>query len=217
MARTVWGFDEAVKHVSRVRQVYKKNMKRATLENSISLRDGIKRTIRDGHPEWEDLSPLTTNFKQSEKPLIDSGDLMNAVDFKTIGEMMFFIGIPRRAKSRDGLKLVNIAMVHEKGATIKPKKAKMLCVPLTKAASRLARKHGGVRNIPGLFRPEGTKVLAMPTKGGFKPVFVLLPKSVIPPRPFVEPTLRAHRAQMTKRWLAAADATMRGEPYRAAA
>ena len=52
------------------------------------------------------------------KPLFRSGDLRNSVTKVKAGAGAIFIGVPRNAPSKAGRPLVNIADVHERGATI---------------------------------------------------------------------------------------------------
>ena len=116
MARHTYGFDKAEEFLGRkMPELTKVNMLRATQKNAQSLRDQIKRTIRDGRPEWDPLKPATIARKGSSKPLIDYGDLLGCIDYAKASEMSFFVGVPRNAKHRKGEELVNIGLVHEFG------------------------------------------------------------------------------------------------------
>jgi hypothetical protein len=140
MAKQTWGFDDAAKRLHNMPALMKANMNRATKGNASATRDAIKRTIRNGRPDWPPNSPLTVGYKKSSKPLVDDGDLMNAVNYKTISPFLFFIGVPRTEKNKDGVPMANIAAVHEFGATIRPKNARMLAIPVSKEAARMARR-----------------------------------------------------------------------------
>lgn len=81
--------------------------------------------------------------------------------------------------------------VHQFGATITPKKGKFLTIPLNAEARR-----EGIRRLRrrGLFRPRGTRVLAIPSendphplfgKMGFTPMFYLAKKTEIPERELI--------------------------------
>ena len=195
-------------------------MAAATRHNAILFRDAVKKTIRNGRPEWPGVSPLTEGRKGSSKPLIDHGDLMHAVDYVMPSKNVFFVGVPRRAKSGSGkrgkVKMINIAQVLHDGVTIRPKKRRALAIPVTREASKLLAEHRSVRRIPGLFRPKGTMVLARGGgRGGFEILFVLLRKSVIPPRPFITTTFADERPVMLKRFEKALKLGVRGQKYSA--
>ena len=195
-------------------KLMKKNVQLATKRNAMMYRDQIKRTIRSGQG-MAPVSPLTKAYKKSSKPLIDHGDLLQAVDSITISPSTFFVGVPRTAGKKDGTSMVNIAAVHEFGATIRPVSASALTIPVTREASELAREHGGVGEIPGLFRPKGTKVLARKKGKGFEIMFILKDEVVIPPRPFIEPSLDRVRHKMKRQWERAIIAALRGKRYAA--
>jgi hypothetical protein len=191
----------------------KKNMALATKKNASGLRDAIKRTLTTGLPSWPPLSGLTTKAKKSSKPLMDYGDLRDAVSYVIVTPTTFFVGVPRSAGGKDRTPFVNIAAVHEYGATIKPRKVRALAIPVSRKASELAKQNRGVRNIPGLFRPKGTKVLALSKGKGFEIMFILRKQSVIPPRPFIRPTAQLYRPRMARRWREAIRATVKGIRY----
>jgi hypothetical protein len=78
----------------------------------------IKQYMRSG--SFAPLSPNTlavAGGKSGGKPLFRSGDLRNAVTSVTTGDGTF-IGVPRGAPGGAGKPMVNIARVHEEGATI---------------------------------------------------------------------------------------------------
>ncbi|CAM4012561.1 hypothetical protein [Mesobacillus zeae] len=77
-----------------------------------------------------------------------------------------------------------IANVHEYGMTIKPKSAAALTIPVSpKAYGKSAA------DFPGIFRPKGTDVLAIPKgKDGFEVLFVLKKSVTIPERSFMRST-----------------------------
>lgn len=77
-----------------------------------------------------------------------------------------------------------IANVHEFGITIKPKRARMLTIPVNPKA------HGKrARDFPDIFRPRGKNVLAIPAGNGeFEVLFALMESVTIPERSFVRST-----------------------------
>lgn len=81
----------------------------------------------------------------------------------------------------DDAELVKIAGVHEYGMTIKPKKAKMLAIPVSPKA-----KGKRPADFPTLFNPKGTKVLAIPKgRDDMEVLFVLMHSVTIPERSFI--------------------------------
>lgn len=213
MAKSTWGFEKAIKRLDNLNGLMQKNMRMATLQNATLMRDETKKTIRNGRPEWEGLSSATIKVKGSTKPLIDHGDLMNSINYVIINKDTFFIGIPRTAKNPNNVEMVYIAAVMEFGATIRPKKAQALAIPLNREAARMAQQAGGVGKIPGLFKPKGTQILAIPDGQKFKPMFMLLRKVVIPPRSFIATTYNENYLKFRNNYRMAAIAALRGKLY----
>lgn len=208
MSRLTGDWKEGRKRFGKLAKLTHANIKAATARNAVLVRDQIKRTIRNGRSEWPALSPLTIGAKGSSKPLIDNNDLMQGVSSIRIGPLSFFVGIPLNK----GL-LVTIATSQEFGATIKPRKAKSLAIPVSREAKELSRRHGGTRNIPGLFRPKGTMVLAISKGKTFEIMFILSQEIVIPPRPFIEPSFADARHRVKREWEWAVISALRGKKY----
>jgi hypothetical protein len=81
----------------------------------------------------------------------------------------------------DDSEMVMIARVHEYGMTIKPKNAEVLTIPVNPKA-----KGKKASDFPGIFRPKGTNVLAIPKgKDDFEVLFVLVKSVTIPERSFL--------------------------------
>jgi len=193
-------------------KLMEQNLALATKRNAISTRDHIKRTIARGRPEWPSNSPLTKKYKGSDRPLVDSGDYMNSVSSMKISPHVFFVGIPMRGRG-GGKRRVSIAMTHEFGATIRPKKAKVLTIPVSREASRLAREHKGIRNIPGLFSPKGKMILARSSGGKLEALFIMKTKVVIPARPAIGPGFEDQKGHIKNRIRDAVRSTVRGKRY----
>lgn len=208
MSRLTGDWNKGRKVFKTLGDLTRANVKAATARNAVLVRDQVKRTIRNGRSEWPPLSPLTIGSKGSSKPLIDQNDLMQAVSSVRLGPLSFFVGVHRGKGA-----IVNIAAVHEFGATIKPRKAKALAIPTSRKAKELSRQHGGTRNIPGLFRPKGTKVLAISRGTHFEIMFILSSQVVIPPRPFIEPSFADARHRMKREWEWAVISALRGKKY----
>lgn len=98
-----------------------------------------------------------------------------------------------------------IASVHEFGVTIRPK-GKYLTIPTPEAGDRRAR------DIPGLFKPKGKKILAVADGNGKLTVMFHLTEEVtIPERSFLRSTFDEQNekwGQLFDQWL---DALIRGE------
>lgn len=72
------------------------------------------------------------------------------------------------------------------GGPIRPKNGAWLTIPTSLAGDRAARE------IPGLFKPRGKKVLVTSNGSGFNVYFYLRKEVNIPKRPFLGPTMIAH-------------------------
>lgn len=95
----------------------------------------------------------------------------------------------------------------EFGATIVPKRKKMLAIPVSRAARVHARKGGDARTFPARLSPIYRKgranilVEIFGSRGGFKRSswiihYVLVPSARVDPRPFMRPTLEAERGTL---------------------
>ena len=208
MSRLTGDWNKGRKVFRNLGELTRANIKDATARNAVLARDQVKRTIRNGRSEWPPLKPLTIGSKGSSKPLIDDNDLMQAVSSIRLGPLSFFVGIPLNK----GL-LVIIATTHEFGRTIRPRKAKALAIPTSREAKELSRRHGGTGNIPGLFRPRGTRVLAMDKGKHFQIMFILSKEVVIPPRPFIAPSFADARHRMKREWEWAVISALKGKKY----
>jgi len=136
-----------------------KEMSAATRLNVVLVRDEIQRRIMNG--DYAPNAPMTKAMKGSDKPLVDDGDLVKAINDRLINHYMGFVGIQRGTmKTGDGgaEEMVNIALILHEGTTIK-------VTPRMRAYFYyLARKSGG-------------KV---------KPLKATTKTIVIPPRKFIE-------------------------------
>lgn len=184
-AKLVGDWKKMQKKFEKLPAVMRKNLEVATARCAKKVEKAIKVGIARGRDNWAPNAPLTKAVKGSSKPLVRHGDLMNSVNSRQISAAMYFIGINRNARNDEGVPMVNIGRVHEYGMTITPKTARMLALPLNPEADELARRAGGVRNIPGLHPMGGSKVLALEGQ----PMFALVESVTIPPRPFLFPAL----------------------------
>ena len=82
------------------------------------LRRVIVKGIRNQAPGGEKFKPLaetTKKMKRSSKALIDTGDLIKSINVTEEAGNVFFVGVHRKERGKEGQDLVNIAEVHEFG------------------------------------------------------------------------------------------------------
>jgi len=207
-------WDEAMSAMKRLPAALTRNLEIATKANAITVRDSIKKTIYETDPRWAPNAPLTIAMKGSSRPLIQHGDFVKNVEVQPLLPGLYFVGWKRGVKNQDGIEIVNIARVLIYGKTIYPKKAKALTLPVSKEAAEAVKTFGGIRKIPGLFHPRGTRVLAKKQAGGgFETWFIFLPKVIIPPRDPVTPGVRHADKRCYRRWKAAVKASISGRTY----
>jgi len=134
-----------------------------------------------GGESFKPLSPLTLAARKmagfgGTKALMVRGDLRNAISAIVKGDEAF-VGIPRKAKDKQGKPVIDVAKVHEFGAG-------PFVVPMTPAMRRylfaLYAKAGKARS-----------------KGSGKGVVVIR----IPARPFLRPAFKAFSKDVQKRFL----------------
>lgn len=207
-------WDKATRRLAQLEQLSRRNADTAVRRNASNLQDAMKLTILEGK-NLAPNAPLTMQVKGSSKPLIDNSDLVNSIQYMQLAPAVYWTGIPAFKRTKDGIGIADIAAVHIYGATIKPKKGKMLAVPVTREAARLQRQHGSARFIPGLYHPRGTRILGIPRAKRFDIWFILMPQVVIPPRDFMTPTFNSLIPLMVERNKQAARATLHGEIYTA--
>lgn len=139
-------WDEFRRHMTtlepRVQKAMSAEIGRLALEYAKEWKGGIRNKTLGLLPN----RPLTAKAKGSSTPLVDHRDLLRAIHARKMGDV-WFIGILKSAKTTDGDSLENIAKVLEYGTIkpIRPKRAKWLCIPVTKKASRV----GSPRDFDG--------------------------------------------------------------------
>jgi len=110
------------------------------------------------------------------KSLMVRGDLRNAIAVIVRGDEAF-VGVPRKARGKDGKSMVDVAQVQEFGSD-------PIVIPMTPAMRRF---------LFALLREAGKK----PTGGSGKGVVVVR----IPARPFLRPAFKAFAKGAQKRFL----------------
>ena len=141
---------------------------------------GITRQAPGGEA-FRPLSPLTLAARKMKgrggtKALMVHGDLRNAISAIVRGDAAF-IGVPRKARGKDGKTVVDVARVHEFGSG-------PIVIPMTPAMRRY---------LFVLLRKAGVK----PTKGSGRGVVVVR----VPPRPFLRPAFRQFQRGAQRRFL----------------
>jgi len=99
------GFDKSMMRHLRV----------ASQKNGLLFVKAIRQSIKGG--EFEPNKALTVAIKGSSKPLVDHGDLFQAITYKLYGDTKVFIGVLKTAAG------YNIAAMLHEGAAIKVTKA----------------------------------------------------------------------------------------------
>jgi|AMFO01.1.fsa_nt_gi Phage virion morphogenesis family. len=148
---------------------------------------GITRQAPGGEP-LRPPSPLTLAARKMKrrggtKALIVRGDLRNAVDAIVKGDEAF-VGVPRKARGKDGKPVVDVARVQEFGAG-------PIVIPMTPAMRRF---------LFALLRKAGQE----PRGGSGRGVVVVQ----IPPRPFLRPAFKRFEKGAQKRFLGRVAALM---------
>lgn len=120
---TMFGdWDKAERILNGISDRFTKAVGRGMQKTGVYLQAQVKRGIRDQAPggkPFRPLSPITIAIKGSTKALIDTGDMLNSVTYKTQEPEWVFIGLLRTARSKKGDELANIGAIHEGGAVIK--------------------------------------------------------------------------------------------------
>ncbi len=121
-----------------------------------------------GGKKWKRKSPLTMMTTGQSVALTLTGLLRESMAIRIDGDDKGAVG------SSDFR-----ALVHHEGRTIKPVRAKMLAIPVTREAAMVT----SPRKIAGLFSPKGKRVLARSDgSGGLEILFILKSQVKIPER-----------------------------------
>lgn len=195
-------WEEAARIAATMQAKFKKALEQAVLKEAHYLRGQIVKGIASQAPggsAFAPLSPMTLALRKADgfggsKALIRTGALRGSISVLRVPghEAKAFVGVLRKAKSKDGKDLVNIGKVHEFGATVRKteRQRRYLMAKLRNA---------GIRLPPRAGEGEG--------EGDGKNVFV------IPPRPFIAPVIATYAkpADVKKRFYANVAAAMDGD------
>ena len=141
-----------------------------------------------GGEAFKPLSPLTLAAREMKgrggtKALIVHGDLRNAIAAIVQGDEAF-VGVPRKARGKDGKSVVDVAQTQEFGAG-------PIVIPMTPAMRRF---------LFAMLRKAGQE----PSGGSGKGVVVV----TIPARPFLRPAFKQFEKGVQKRFLGRVAALM---------
>ena len=148
---------------------------------------GITDQAPGGEP-FKPLSPLTLAARKlvgfgGTKALMVRGDLRNSIATIIQGDEAF-VGVPRKARGKDGKSVVDVAQTQEFGAG-------PIVIPMTPAMRRF---------LFAMLRKAGKE----PSGGSGKGVVVV----TIPARPFLRPAFRVFEKGVQKRFLGRVAALM---------
>lgn len=204
---------EAKVRLKMINTLARTNVHNAAKRSAHELEKRIKRTINRGDPSWPALSPITVMRKGSDKPLRDSGLLESAISVSVINRTDFFVGVRSGRRTKSGVNLIKIAMAMEFGKVTVPVRAQTLAIPVTQEAQDLELAYGGIRNIPGIFHPKGTRILATKSGKSLNILFVLADYTVSPPRSYILSTFKNYKRYILARYRTAARYATQGKYY----
>jgi hypothetical protein len=156
---------------------------RATGKVALELAAAIQRGIRSGAPGGQKFKPLaksTIAMKRSSKALIDHGDLIRSIGARRVaqaGNPVWFVGVHRSAKDKDGTGLYNLAELHEFGGK-----------PYDIRVTPKMRAWWAYMASKGIFKYR----LAASTH--------IIHHKGMPARPFLRPTFAVWSQDVSKRW-----------------
>ena len=144
MGAELRGWERLKRAMTRFAIRFNREINEAIAQHVISK--SVKR-IKDGEIK-PPTSPFTLSLRRGKgegKTLLDTGDLVKSFSYKIEGDRILI-----------GSKL-RYARIHQFGGTIKPKKAKTLCIPATKEARRLSKARG-VKGALEEFKKKGYRI-----------------------------------------------------------
>jgi len=165
----------------KVRRAYQQTLRREAHALRAEMIRGITSQAPGGEP-FKPLSEVTLAIRQMRgftgtKALIHRGDLRNAINV-IIRNDEAFVGVPRKARTQDKHRLIDVAKVHEFGAGP---------FVITKTKKMMDFLFAALRNA-------GIK----PSSGGNKNSVIIVK---IPARPFIRPVFDKYFKEGGKRFL----------------
>ena len=128
-----------------------------------------------GGESFKPLSPLTLAARQMKgrggtKALMVSGDLRNGISVIVKGDEAF-VGVPRKARGKDGTSLVDVAQTQEFGAG-------PIIIPMTPAMRRFLFALLRIAGEEGGGSGKGVVVVQIPARPFLRPAFKKFQKGV---------------------------------------
>ncbi len=154
-------------------------VRKATADNLILVQDSIIRRILSRGFGKKANSPLTLALKDTNVPLVDSGDMAKAIEVELQSSFTGTVGFLRDQKSSHGMKISTVVKGLEEGFTVK------LTGPMRRLLFLKMRRAGIPENPPGVTSSRGKSSDLR-----------------IPPRPFITPVFNSKftRAKIQKNW-----------------
>jgi len=180
--------------VSRLDAALQAQILKATTVNAMILRREIRENIRSG--KWAagraKNAPLTAWIKGSTKPLVDTGQLFQAITSKVVSYGRAEVGVARTARAAN-----TAATVHE-GAVVR-------VTPRMRAMFRALADVSRGKRDPSSLRGRAAALYAR-RKKGWKPLKDSTTHIRIPARPFIREVVESPAVQrrVYENWLAAA-------------
>lgn len=116
-------------------------VEKATKKAATLLAGEVRKGILSGSPGGKSFAPLKASTLRRKagrtKPLIFHGDLLGSVRGHKIKRGEYLVGLHRRARSKDGKRMPNVARIHEEG---RPK----VGIPARPFLGPTLEKHGGI-------------------------------------------------------------------------
>lgn len=158
------------------------NLGKATKFNGMMVAGEVRKRIKSR--KYAKNAPLTVLIKKSSTPLVNDGDLFQAITFQAVDKYTVFVGVLRSAVSSDGQSLTNLAEFLHEGGNI------AVTETMRNMFQLLAEVGAGTREVSTL---EGrTAELAKALGSRIKQIKPLKPTTkhiVVPPRPFLKDVL----------------------------
>lgn len=141
-------------------KILEQEIGKATARNAALLQDAIVEKILSKRFKKKN-SPLTKALKDSDTPLVNTGELAKAVEVELSGSFVAFVGFLRNQKMSNGGDLKKIVPLLEKGFEVK----------ITKRMRKWLFLKMRELNIPEGPRTSSGGVLRVPARPFISPIF----------------------------------------------
>lgn len=141
--------------------ILKQEVQKATLKNLLLIQDAIQQNIRA--KKFKKNAKITQLLKGKDFPLVDSADMLQAIEIEMKGSFEGFVGFLKNSKSSHGGLLKKVVPLLQEGFTIEVT-ATMRKFLFAKAAKMGAR-------IKKAAETTGTGIIVVPARPFLKKVF----------------------------------------------